>query len=400
MKAFLVPLFLLTWAFFGCSSNGTGEENDAVDDGDDVPVIDDPTANEDASLNDTSLTDDQAILPDEDVPEDDADPPPDTLPTADQDTVSPADDGPDDDLLADGEETDDDAGEENDDATTGDDTDQTGTLTEGEQKFPGAPADMGREGDFTVLDPLGNGETIVVDAATRLVWQQNVAYNDTHTAAMAWGYCISLTYAGYKDWDLPTVHELATIYSYGTTAFEYDEFFTGYSEGFWTDTIDHDNRRWVLYGTGKAEPAPSISDLLYARCVRRTEVPIFTGVRFTYEKGSDNKTIIVDHLTGLQWTPYIYYDSIMWGGALTTCENTTHGGYDDWRLPGVNEMRSIIDYGKYNPASNADYGYGSVIWTSAAYHVGERWIVDIKDGSQSPWESDGAFNVLCVRDPE
>lgn len=400
MRSFPVVLFLLAWSFLGCSNGVDGPKDDIA--GDDVPVTDGPTADADASLDDAQPTDDQALLPDGDAPEGDADTVPDTLPPADQDTSPPTDDDPDDDLLADGEENDDDAGEENDDATTGDDTDQTGTLTEGEQKFPGAPADMGREGDFTVLDPLGNGETIVVDAATRLIWQQNVAYNDTHTSAMAWGYCISLTYAGYKDWDLPTVHELATIYSYGTTAFEYDEFFTGYdySEGFWTDTTGYDNRKWVLYGTGKAEHALSFSDPRYARCVRRTEVPVFTEVRFTYEKGSDNKTIIVDHLTGLHWTPYIYYDSIMWGGALTTCENTTHGGYDDWRLPGVNEMRSIVDYGKYNPASNADYGYGSAIWTSAAYHVGERWIVDIKDGSQSPWESDGAFTVLCVRKPE
>ena len=31
-----------------------------------------------------------------------------------------------------------------------------------------------------------------------------------------------------------------------------------------------------------------------------------------------------------------------WGGAVSYCDNLTEGGYSDWRLPNINELRTLI----------------------------------------------------------
>jgi len=45
-------------------------------------------------------------------------------------------------------------------------------------------------------------------------------------------------------------------------------------------------------------------------------------------------------------------DRVSWCEALDYCESTADGfaGHDDWRLPNVRELQSIVDYGRYNPS--------------------------------------------------
>ncbi len=50
--------------------------------------------------------------------------------------------------------------------------------------------------------------------------------------------------------------------------------------------------------------------------------------------------------------------------------NAHFGGYSDWRLPGSEELRSICDYGRYNPSINTDYfpnTISSPYWSSTTY---------------------------------
>lgn len=61
--------------------------------------------------------------------------------------------------------------------------------------------------------------------------------------------------------------------------------------------------------------------------------------------------IVIDHLTGLFWTR----DSCPagkknWHDALKYCNDLRLGGYDDWRMPNVFEMLSIVCYGFDSPA--------------------------------------------------
>ncbi len=67
---------------------------------------------------------------------------------------------------------------------------------------------------------------------------------------------------------------------------------------------------------------------------------------------------VTDTVSGLQWqqnsmdldsdgTP----DIMTWQQALAACQNINNlGGYSDWRLPNILELRSIVDYSRYSPA--------------------------------------------------
>ena len=85
---------------------------------------------------------------------------------------------------------------------------------------------------------------------------------------------------------------------------------------------------------------------------------------------------ITDNATGLMWMQDDSGIAMNWEDALSYAEKFSYAGYDDWRLPNVKELQSIVDYsgvfpainssmfnvtGITNEAGNDDYPY---CWTS------------------------------------
>ena len=67
------------------------------------------------------------------------------------------------------------------------------------------------QGVFTVKEV--GGENVVEDSQTKLIWQQTSS-PQTKNWADAKGYCNALVYAGFKDWRLPSMHELESLVDY------------------------------------------------------------------------------------------------------------------------------------------------------------------------------------------
>lgn len=89
---------------------------------------------------------------------------------------------------------------------------------------------------------------------------------------------------------------------------------------------------------------------------------------------------ISDLTTGLMWMKNDYGKTIMWKEALEYCENLEFAGHDDWHLPNVKELQSIIDYSGVYPAVNPkffnsnkteDSTYYTWLWTSTTAHGSE-----------------------------
>ena len=79
--------------------------------------------------------------------------------------------------------------------------------------------------------------------------------------------------------------------------------------------------------------------------------PLGGGQRFL--DNGDNT--VIDLATGLMWIKDPgqvsgLYDRMYWYDALNACENLEYGGWDDWRLPNINELMSIVDHSRYDPA--------------------------------------------------
>jgi hypothetical protein len=98
---------------------------------------------------------------------------------------------------------------------------------------------------------------------------------------------------------------------------------------------------------------------------------------------------VTDNLTGLMWTRDACQipGQPSWREAVTACNNLVFAGYDDWRLPNIRELQSLMDYGKYSPAlpeGNPFIGIcGTYYWTSTTTANVEyyAWCVSMETGA-------------------
>ena len=67
-----------------------------------------------------------------------------------------------------------------------------------------------------------NGDDIVRDSASGLIWQKSYVENKDWKHALS--YCENLEYAGYSDWRLPNQNELASILNYDKEEAPYSDF--------------------------------------------------------------------------------------------------------------------------------------------------------------------------------
>ncbi len=103
-----------------------------------------------------------------------------------------------------------------------------------------------------------------------------------------------------------------------------------------------------------------------------------TGVAFPVPRFSDNGDgTITDELTGLVWLKNgNAFGTLTWEQALESCSSLSSGNYGlsdgsrkgDWRLPNINELRSLEDYGEARPALPAGHPFTnirqSLCWSS------------------------------------
>ena len=113
-----------------------------------------------------------------------------------------------------------------------------------------------------------------------------------------------------------------------------------------------------------------------------------------------------DNSTGLMWTRDTQQipGRLAWHEALNACDNLSYAGHDNWRLPQVKELQSLIDYGRENlpglPTENPFINVQSwYYWSSTAntFITNSAWSVDMHYGH--PWYHDKSYDfyVWCVR---
>jgi len=91
--------------------------------------------------------------------------------------------------------------------------------------------------------------------------------------------------------------------------------------------------------------------------------------------------------------------------ATTFCSNMSLGGYQDWRLPTIVELESIVDYSKHTPVLDEEYFKYSVknlfdyTWSSSTHAFGKEWawVIDFSRGQEDyAYKSDSRY-FRCVR---
>ena len=265
------------------------------------------------------------------------------------------------------------------------DTAQGLCYNNSEQIAPPAEGEpfYGQDAQYTGNVPsyTDNGDGTITDNVTGLVWTQELS-----EYSMPWseaeGYAESLTTGGITDWRVPTLKELWSIrdFSQGWPWLDTDYFHlvgdgregaqqhTWSSNYYLVDTEESkDNIAFVVNDwTGHIK---AMDGKRFVRCVSGKPYGINSFV-------ANADGTVTDEASGLMWAQDDSGISMNWEDALAYAENSHYAGYDDWRLPNVKELQSIVDYSGVfpaidtsvfnisritNEAGNADYPY---FWTS------------------------------------
>jgi len=125
--------------------------------------------------------------------------------------------------------------------------------------------------------------------------------------------------------------------------------------------------------------------------------------------------IVTDQTTNLMWQQCPYglsgagcatatSSQITWDNSIVYCEGLLLGGYKDWRLPNVKELKSIAEITTYGPAIDTTYFPNTAsenYWssTSCARNTTFAWYVNFNEGYA--WNTSKTniltYHVRCVR---
>jgi len=208
-----------------------------------------------------------------------------------------------------------------------------------------------------------NGDSTVSDLNTGLMWQQTPS-SSSFNWQEAVDHCDTLVLAGHDDWRIPSLKELFSISNFSTgwpyldTAyFDLVGSEVSKDEQYWTSnyyvgvTMEGGSAAafGVNHGTGhiKAYPA-GVSGPMgnYVRAVR--------GDSYGANQFTDNGDgTVTDTASGLTWQQEDSGSGLDWEDALAYAEDLELADYDDWRLPDVKELQSIVDYTRSPSATEA-----------------------------------------------
>ena len=189
---------------------------------------------------------------------------------------------------------------------------------------------------------VDNGDGTITDRFLGLMWQKDQPDRKSYNDILEMLKTFEL--AGHKDWRLPTMHELGSIF---------DEDFEGQSWYF--DGFDRDNLK------------PPILQHLAVNTFADTYVWV-TNFHFGYDgyyaekfvplcyrlvRSIESEVGILDSQTGIRYAnPSIDRQFTFEEAQAHVAEmnRINLGGISSWRLPTVDELRMIVDYQKKSPA--------------------------------------------------
>jgi len=132
---------------------------------------------------------------------------------------------------------------------------------------------------------------------------------------------------------------------------------------------------------------------------------LLAGAAFAGEfRRSNVSETVTDSTNNLMWQDNVAVTSgitYTWADAIAYCENLDLAGFTDWRLPSINELRSIVDYGAYNPTMYSIFKNVAAKshWTSTTYNNNTSYAIfmDLRFGYTSGSPKTTSFTVRCVR---
>jgi len=148
-------------------------------------------------------------------------------------------------------------------------------------------------------------------------------------------------FGGFNDWRMPTIKDLSFIRNMNT----YDpaintDYFPNTVSTYWSSNsygspLINMQRYYFRFSDGFVSHNV-YSATHYVRAVRSGQ--------FSNNFVDNGDGTVTDTSTGLMWQQATAAGAYRWEEALSYCENLSLAGYNDWRLPDINELHSNVDY--------------------------------------------------------
>lgn len=213
-----------------------------------------------------------------------------------------------------------------------------------------------------------NGDGTTTDNVTGLMWQYDMG--EKMTLEQAQQKARTLRLGGHSDWRVPSVKELYSLINFngrvmGPNALSpfidtryFHQPLGDASKGerqidaqTWSSTVYNGKTMGntdTLFGVNfvdgrikgypKVKPRTRAPNTLYFRLVRGN--PAYGLNRFV----DNHNGTISDLATGLMWQQADSAAGLDWQAALRYAQELRLADHDDWRLPSVKELQSIVDY--------------------------------------------------------
>lgn len=255
----------------------------------------------------------------------------------------------------------------------------------------------------------------VQDSLTALTWQTKVVeclgtpavctdkpvQNVPKSWQQAADACAASPYGGFSDWHLPNVYELRSIAQYQSGSPASSSEFGGVLAAgrYWTSTVGGLSTpdEWFVDFTDGSAGIGYRTDAYTFICVRGSAWIPKDVSRYQDAEYAASQKVLVDLATLLFWAKDVPSAST-WQQGLSYCEGLSYASFTDWRLPGVNELGSLIRTGS-TPATDA-LGIGAQpYWTSTTDGsvLTDAWTVEFTSGLVKPAGKAGTKAVVCVR---
>ena len=186
-------------------------------------------------------------------------------------------------------------------------------------------------------------------------WQNR---NDLADTTNTEGLC------GLTNWRVPSLTELLTIVNNGrqNPAFDLARFPNGKSQSYWTSNpiSGVGTNAWTVnFFAGIGNSKAKTSNFQVRLVSGDYAASQFDAARFV----DNGDGTVSDVVTGLMWKRCPEglsgedcsngsASTLVWGGSMKAARDSTYAGYDDWRLPNMKEMQTLVDVTENNPAQD------------------------------------------------
>ena len=271
----------------------------------------------------------------------------------------------------------------------------------------------------------------VIDRQTGLMWTKNASLFDL---PQSWAEALNTIkelnksdHYGYHDWKIPNRKELFSLMSYETInpslpiGHPFIHVFSGY---YWTSSTCArlPNQAWYIhlggarvfkgmkYGSYMVWPVRTVENCNNSKLFQTGQKTCFnengvvidcigtgqdgeiqSGFKFKKNRFTENKQIIYDHATDLTWlrNVNVHQDLVDWNSAFNLVSKMNiemEYGHNDWRVPNIIELESLVDMDRHSPALPTDHLFDDVqdyYWssTTSAYNMDYAWVLYMVDGA-------------------